>query len=318
MTDQAKENIEWQQRCPYTLKLLNELEKTSREHIILDALGGPNGYSVRACEEENNEFGQTFDARFLEDPSVAIPRTTHGIESRSGTAKLKLRGTTVEGGRPVDITLPHSGAVEVYHRNPVDIDIDGRPKRIVATEGQSQELLTQMEANLKNKGMSIGEVKVERSENQELHLQASFNLTVIKAGLMKIAYLACFEYLGEDFLDDPLNGEWQKAIRASTAEEAADVKIHGASFDGAAPADDFFSDLGKHEHGITIVNLNQEGPIVVVRLFGSSLLTVFARASDSNDFGMPYGEGVFVICDATRRSISREPFLKGMIRKSGM
>ena len=59
-------------KCPYSLKLLNEIEETSREHIILDSLGGPDGYWVAASKRENNELGRTMDAIFQAEPLVAL------------------------------------------------------------------------------------------------------------------------------------------------------------------------------------------------------------------------------------------------------
>jgi hypothetical protein len=136
---------------------------------------------------------------------------------------------------------------------------------------------------------------------------------------MKIAYLACCEFFGDDFLDDPLNTEWQKAIRAQTGEESDNIRIHGQCFDGATiGANMVFPSLAKHEHGIAIANLNQRGPVVAVRLFGNELLTAFALASETNDYGLAEGDGLLLICDSKTGAISREPWSNHLLRMSGL
>jgi hypothetical protein len=207
-------------RCPYTLKLLTEMGETSREHVILDALGGPNGYSVTACRATNSQLGETTDAAFLEEPLVEMMRSKVGVKSRSGVASWNLTGETVDGNRPVEVTFPHQGPVEVHHRKPVEKDAQGKSYQIIAPPAQAEKLLKEFEANMAKKGIQISSVVTKQTPNQELHSQLTLNLTVMNAGLMKIAYLACCEFLGDSFLEDPLNPEWQKAIRAQNAEDA--------------------------------------------------------------------------------------------------
>ena len=62
-------------RCPYTLRPIGEID-TSREHVILDALGGPDGYSVTADRMANNRLGETVDAAFLADSIVEMMSST--------------------------------------------------------------------------------------------------------------------------------------------------------------------------------------------------------------------------------------------------
>jgi hypothetical protein len=296
-------------RCPYTLKALSELDQTSREHIILDALGGPNRYSVIASREVNNQLGQNIDAAFLAEPLVQMFRSKVGVKSRSSVASWELAGQTVDGGRPVEVSIPHRGSVELYHRKPVERDALGKSFQIIAAPEQAQRILKEMTENLTRKGMQISSVNTTQSPTQEIHAQLTLNLTVMKAGLMKIAYLACCDLLGDSFLDDPLNREWQKAIRAQNESEADNVKIHGQSFNGAtAAANLVIPPLAEHEHGIVIANLNQSGPIVAVRLFGCELLTVVALASETSNYALAVGHGQQLICDSITGALLRAPY----------
>jgi hypothetical protein len=305
--------------CPYTLKPISELEEKSREHVILDALGGPDGYTVTACRTVNSKLGETVDAAFLTEPMVELARSKAGVKSRSGVASWNLHGETVEGKRPVDLTFPHEGPIDVYHRKPVERGEDGNSFKIIAPPDQADRLLKEIEANLNKKGREIARLENNQSPNQEIHIQMTVNMTVMRTGLMKIAYLACCEFFGDDFLDDPLNTEWQKAIRAQTGEESDNIRIHGQCFDGATiGANMVFPSLAKHEHGIAIANLNQRGPVVAVRLFGNELLTAFALASETNDYGLAEGDGLLLICDSKTGAISREPWSNHLLRMSGL
>lgn len=304
-------------KCPYTLKLHADLPETSREHVILDALGGPTGYSVITCRKANSQFGESLDAAFLREPVVEALRSRMGIESRSGVASWNLRGQTVDEKRPVDLTIPHEGAATVFHRKPVERDAEGKNFRIVAPSVQADKILQEMKTNLAKKGLKISEAKVTQSPSQEIHTQMIVNLTVMSSGLMKIAYLACCEFLGDGFLDDPLNSEWQKAIRATTADDAERIRIHGCCFNkGTDAANRILPRLAEHERGIVIVNLNQGGPVVAVRLFGSELLTAVAQASETNGYGLPEGDGLLLVCDAKTGVIRREQWANHLLRMS--
>lgn len=302
-------------RCPYTLKSISALGEDSREHIILDALGGPDGYSVRACRTANNKLGETVDSAFLANPLIQIQRSKVGVKSRSGVASWKMSGETIDGGRPVDITIPHEGEVGVHHKKPVEKSEDSYT--IIAPPEQSERLLDEIKQNLKKKGKQITGIQDTQVVSQELHARLNINLTEIQSGMMKIAYLACCDYLGDEFLDDPMNPEWQKAIRASTAEESKDIKIHGKSLSEIGVLDLVFPELAEHEHCIVIFSLNQSGPIVGVRLFGDPLFTAVTLASETSDYGLSEGDGVVIICDSKSGSIRREPWLPQLIKKMG-
>lgn len=297
-------------KCPYTLKPLTELAETSREHIILDALGGPDGYSVKACRTANSQLGETVDAAFLVEPLVEEARSRVGVKSRSGVAAWNLKGETVEGGRPVNLTIPHEGPVDLYHCKPIEKDVQTNTYRIIAPPEQADKLLEELKANLAKKGKQIAKVEINQSPSQQIHARMTVDFTILRTGLMKIAYLACCEFLGDTFLDDPLNPEWQKAIRAQSSEEAEKLRIHGRCFDEATDCvNRILPQLAKHEHGIAIVNLNQRGPVVAVRLFGDKMLTAVACASETSNHGLLAGRGQLLICDSKTGAIRRQQII---------
>ena len=306
-------------RCPYTLKPLAQLAETNREHIILDSIGGPDGYSIFADKATNSALGATTDAAFQQNPIVAAICSRLGVKTRSGIAEWNLKGKTVEGQRPVEVTIPHKGPVEVYHVKPVMLDDQGKPSQIVAPAKQAEKLLAEMTKNYAKKGLTLSKGQIEIPASQGLHVPISINLTGVKAGLMKIAYLSSCAYIGDSFLDDPLNPEWQKAIRAQTPEEAERIKLHGScNVEAIQLTKVVLPELKEHEHCIAIINVNQQRPVAVVRLFNSDLLTAIVQISDTQDFALESPGGIINICDALTHEIRREPWTNHLLRMSGL
>jgi hypothetical protein len=297
-------------KCPYTLKPLTELAESSREHVILDALGGPDGYSVVACRTENNQLGETVDAAFLKEPLVQILASNVGVKTRSGVAAWTMTGELVDGNRPVEVTIPHQGVAEVFHQKPVVKNASDNSFQIIAPPAQADKILKEMKKNLAKKGISISEPIVRQTTDQTIHSKLTTNFTVLNAGLMKIAYLACCELLGDGFLDDPLNPEWQKAIRALAAEDADKVRLRAFCPTAAADAaKGFLPNCAEHEHIIAIANTGRQGLWVAVRLFGCELLTVVAQASKSNVHELPSGRAELLLCDARGGAIRRKQII---------
>jgi len=56
--------------------------------------------------------------------------------------------------------------------------------------------------------------------------------------------------------------------------------------------------LEQFEHAATVVNLQQNGPVVAVSLFGGSFHTLLAIASQTSNYDLDEGEGLIAICDA--------------------
>jgi hypothetical protein len=311
-------NLNPRTKCPYTLKPLVELDKINAEHVIPDALGCPKSYAVEADALTNSTFGSTVDANFLNDFLMGMLRSHHGVKSRSGVAKLIAKGTTVHDNHPVQITIPHNGPVGIHFSKPFIPHEDGTGGRLIAGadwEDKSAELIK----NFAKKGKTLTLGSRENMPTTEVHMPATVNLTHLKVGLMKIAYLAAFEYIGNPFLDDPLNEEWQKAIRATDMEQVEGIGIHGACHDSADEVlKGILPNIEPHQHAVVVLNLEQTGPIVGVRLFGSPLLSLFCKLSESGNFGMGKVQGKMVICDSIAKSIEVSAWEDFVLRKCGI
>ncbi|MBS0657226.1 MAG: hypothetical protein JSR82_03140 [Verrucomicrobia bacterium] len=147
---------------------------------------------------------------------------------------------------------------------------------------------------------------IKKNPFEGLPMQA---MAMMSAGMAKVAYLAAFEFLGDQFLDDPLNLEWRNLMMARSTAEVAASKLR---FMPLGPKEVLYEaallpDLGPHEHAITICNFQQNTPLVALKLFGC-LSHVF-RVSQSGTYGLELLEGQIAICDSVKRTIRTQSFM---------
>jgi hypothetical protein len=151
--------------------------------------------------------------------------------------------------------------------------------------------------------LNFHEPKVMQAEPVSAGLVA--DLSVFRAGVLKVAYLAAFEVLGDGFLRDPLNSEWQKAIRATTPESRAGIKLCGTCPLLREQGVEYpLPNLEKHQHFVSIL-CHGSFPFVFVELFGCEALTCCCWLSITSNLGMGNGEAHLVLCDAVAKSVDR-------------
>jgi hypothetical protein len=118
----------------------------------------------------------------------------------------------------------------------------------------------------------------------------------LRVGLLKMAYLATFEFLGDAFLDDALNSDWRKSIRAHNT---------GGGFRILNPQGTSIAEKRNPtrasspeclQHLVAVFNTVQLNPVAVVKPFGKRSL--LCAVSENSSFGLREMEGRLVICDA--------------------
>lgn len=302
--------------CPYTLKRLAELSKTNVEHIFADAIGGTADYTVRVDADTNFRLGTTVDAAFVESPLLAMFRCRHGIKSRSGPSKWRLRGKTEETNRPVEVTFASDGSVDIRYLKPVEFDSSGTKGTIIIPPEQRETFLADLVANLKRKGKTLVINSEVKGQAEPVKLDFSVELNALKQGLLKIAFLATYEFLGDAFLRDSLIPEWHKAVLSASTADAMTAQIHGRALEWDEHFNILLPDLQKHEHAVAVFALQQQGPLVLVKLFGCDLLSAFCMASNTSTFGLDTLEGKITICDTKTRRTRAIPFADHFVSRS--
>lgn len=91
-----------------SLELIANIE-SNREHIIPDALGGPNSLALNADAKTNSELGEGLDSRLINSPLMAMLASRAGVQARSGPVTVKLQGQLLADGSPVDIRISEDG-----------------------------------------------------------------------------------------------------------------------------------------------------------------------------------------------------------------
>lgn len=291
--------------CPYTLKSLSELPETSREHIFPDAIGGPANYSVQADKRENSWFGTNVDALFNDCHLIRLARTILGIKGKNRIPDFRLRGETVDSGRPVNVTIFHDKPPKRSFVKPYTFDPQNQRGDIIVDPDKTESEMMRYEQIFAKKGQRINfhEPKVMEAEPVSAALEA--DLSVLRAGVLKVAYLAAFEVLGDGFLRDPLNSEWQKGIRATTPESRAGIELCGTCPLLREQGVQYpLPNLEKHQHFVSIL-CDGSFPFVFVELFGCEALTCCCWLSITSNLGMGNGEAHLVLCDAVAKSVDR-------------
>jgi hypothetical protein len=309
-------NTRLRTRCPYTLKLLTDLLKVNDEHIFPHSIGGSREYTVRVDEATNSTLGSQVDAAFVDSPLLAMLRNQYGVKSRSGVRDWEMEGVDTGDGRAVKVNFPHDGPVGIRHKRPVEFDPATGKGKIIAAPGESERLVEELKEKYRKKGMTLKVTNEEQQPMQEIRLRMKIDPDALIGGMAKIAYLATFEFLGDEFLDDPLNAEWQKAIRAATCQEFTKAKVHGRPFGESGIHKALLPVLAPHQHAVSICHLRQAGPMVAVQLFGSDMFSLVCRASDTSTFGLRELEGRVAVCDALARQITVEPFEAFFVRRA--
>ncbi len=294
-------------RCPYTRRPLNELVKVSREHVVPDAIGGADAYSVDCCRDANSALGTRVDAPLVNSDFLRALRVQHGIESRTGAAKWELRGTEVESGTPVNLTISEGPVPTVHYPKPVTMSDDGKSGTFIVTPAGRDEFVRRFVENHARKGKRVEIVSETRRPVGPSKFEVVAEMRPIARGLLKIAYLAAFEYLGDAFLDDDLNANWRAAVLTDDPVET--TRLLGEAFNAQGLIDSLLPALLPHEHATVVANLQVSGPTVAVTLFGKSPYSLVVSEAAMSNLGLAEGEGQIVICDSKARTVRRLSFL---------
>lgn len=253
--------------CPYTTRAIADIE-TNREHIVPDALGGPNGFALRACQLKNTHYGASIDSRLIHAPWVNFQAASLGIDTRNGPTLMRARGELATDGSAVDITF---GKNSISSRLRVPVVRDPVSGVITGVRGfgdDARNELARIQKQLRKKGR---EVSVDRSEplNSKVKSRLSYDRREVAHGLGKIAYLMTVWTLGDAFVETAGAGQYRAWIEAEPSDDAfiaTGLRILPLkSVNKARP------EVPKHFHVLTCLRMGQQ-VATTVQLFGEALL----------------------------------------------
>jgi hypothetical protein len=139
----------------------------------------------------------------------------------------------------------------------------------------------------------------------ELDLIIPMNVPQIWAGALKVAYLAAFDFLGDSFLDDPLNSAWRQVIEAETMDTLMQSPIRfQIRLTRSVPCP-----LQPTQHFVFITAAGAKGRQVIIHLFGGQI-GIGALLSETGQFGVPDSASRIIYCyaeDSTVRGFDPPP-----------
>lgn len=283
--------------CPYTCHPVSTID-SSREHIVPDALGGPEAFALAADIKRNSTYGATVDSRLIRSPLIGMLAARAGVETRSGPSTWKAQGRLMEDGSPVEL-VGNKDSVTFRFRKPVDVDPETRQVRGVKAFGADIDTeLARVTRDLERKGRTVVPTGTKNLDSR-VHGSFEHNLSESVQGLTKIAYLATVWALGDDFIETDAAATYRLWLDVEPTVpnfESAGLQPLGVSM---------FKRPGKPaQHHIACIA--RSGKVLTgVRLFGEPIFEI-ALAVDVPEMRLPDGHGRFVTIDATKRTFGIE------------
>lgn len=219
--------------------------KRSREHVISNALGGPDGLcTFDVCKSCNDRLGEKIDGDFSKQPLVVMLRHTHRLPGYSGNIPdlampaISLQSqdhytmrVTSEGkvsfARPPDVKRRTDDSGQLY----VEVSGDeGQIRQIVEGmrhkhAGKGYILRNSDGSELKNFDVSI--VVAPSNETNEFRVQTPLDNTLIRRALIKVAFNFGHVVLGPKWTFGPDAGRLRKAIQGELDDNEVDACLMG-------------------------------------------------------------------------------------------
>lgn len=287
------------QRCIYCKEImLTEGEagdarlRSSREHVIPSALGGPDALcTFDVCSGCNSNLGKTTDGEIMREDIVTIIRQKFGMPGYSGKIpELVMPASSVQTGTAFEIRIPHAGDV-VYHAPPQvtsSTDDDGSERfSICGTREQVEAIVRSKQAKAKRQGRRMlnpdgsALTSIEDSiaaavpeETTEFKARFTYNEIPVWRGLIKIAFNFAHVVLGDQWTFSRQAEPLRDAALGRGDNESVAALVSGIRIE---IRDLLLRDEKEKPTRHLIAIMPGEESWIVVSLAGEELLTVAVR-----------------------------------------
>jgi hypothetical protein len=279
--------------CPYTCQPISAIEVSS-EHIVPDALGGPESFALAADKPRNSAYGASVDIRLIRSPLMGMAAARAGVETRNGPSTWKTQGQLVADDSPVEL-IGSKDSVQFRFRKPVEVDPETRQVRAVKGFGAGVDReLARVSADLLRKGRELVPIETKVLDSG---VRGSFahNLSEAVQGLSKIAYLATVWAVGDGFINTAAGAQyrsWLDVEPTAEALESAGLRPVGASM--------FKTQGMPSQHHIACV-ISGQTVLTGVRLFNHPLFEL-TLAVEAPELQLLDGHGHLVTIDAATKT----------------
>lgn len=286
--------------CIYCQKTLleegeqgDDRQKRSREHVIPNAIGGPDGLcTFDVCKGCNSRLGETIDGDFAKQPLVVMLRHRHRLQGYSGNIPdLTMPATSMQSQDAYTMRVTSEG--EVSFTRPPDIRKTTTAAgqlhvEVGGDEGQIRAIIEGMRRKYAAKGYLVrnldgSEMKnLDRSiadarsiETREFKVKTPLDITLVRRALIKVAFNFCHLILGPQWTFGPGAGRLREAILGQLDEAEIDACVMGLGHEIRA-ALPFEPPLQENEHLIMLMAQTDQS-FILVSLLGDPLLTMAVK-----------------------------------------
>ena len=282
--------------CPYTSLPISDVV-ASREHVIPDALGGPNGFALAADMKRNSRYGNTVDSRLINSTLMGQAAAEANVMTRSGPVTWSVQGHLEADGTAVELTGSHAG-VDFRFRQPVEVNsVVGGSMAIKGFGPAFDKEFARVRKDLLRKGRDLSILNQTQTVNPVARGQFEHNLSEALQGLTKIAYLATVWAVGDGFIATDAAAHYRSWIEAeptSAALEAAGLQAAGRTL---------FSQGGPSNQHLISCMVAGDHLVTGVRLFSKPYFEV-TIAVQVPELNVSHGHGWLASIDAEAKTFS--------------
>lgn len=273
--------------------------RPSREHIIPAALGGPDSLcTFDVCESCNSTLGETTDGDLMKEQIISIKRQKFGLTGHSSKIPdVVMKATSMQTGTAYKMRISPVGDVSYDTRPVVDkvANPDGSERvQVSGSREQVTDIVKGMHAKLARSGrkmlspggseiMSVEDSVAVAQEQRttEFKAQSQLNQTVIRRGIIKIAFGFAHLVLGPSWTFSP----GAKSLRDAALRQGDDESVAALVTGLKVKFRDFLlqSEAEREtRHVIALLPAGEE-KWIAVSLFGEPLLTMAVRLQVTAD-----------------------------------
>ena len=282
-----------QERLLEECELGDDRQKRSREHVIPNALGGPDGLcTFDVCKGCNSRLGETIDGDFAKEPLIVMLRHRHRLQGYSGKIPdLTMPAFSIQSQDAYTMRVTSEG--EVSFTCPPDVrkkatDAGQIHVEVSGDEGQIRTIIEGMRRKYAGKGYTVrnlvgSEMKnLDRSiadapsiETREFKVQTPLDITLVRRALIKVAFNFCHLILGPQWTFGPGAGRLREAILGELGDAEIDACTMGLGH-GVRAALPFEPPLQENEHLVMLMAQTGQS-YILVSLLGDPILTIAVK-----------------------------------------
>lgn len=289
--------------CPYTKLPLELLERSSREHIIPDALGCPDAFSVTADAQLNSEFGDGIDGYLANSFMARSIASRLGIKTRTGPAKLTLKGHHKETGVQVQLNISKDGFDANIPGGVVKDPDTGEIAGLVGFNDAAARSLEQINATRQKRGKPLLIPAETRRVDSTVRGRIELDLSMLSRALLKVAYLTAAYSIGDSFLTSPSGTEMLVRISSPDNADLESFSYLDLSGEQLRELHLLPGSLEERHHYVGWIR-SDKGLLLVVRLFDCDLLSACYFVKDFPPHQLP-SSGAFYLIDTLGSGVTR-------------